>query len=208
VIPPDGVLDLGVLPLERAPSTWVTIVGRAGRPIEGAEFFVGAEWSVLGDDVRNTREVRRADVQGRVSVPGNTYYAVVRAPGCATLQWSRRAGADSTVILLPAGALELRDLPIIPGERQPVWMLEVELRAEESERGSYDRMLRGGGTSGWKNGTRIENLPAVPVTLHFYVQDHEGRIDRPEAPRYGVYYRVDATVIAGTVVPVSIAPKH
>jgi hypothetical protein len=112
------------------------------------------------------------------------------------------------VTLLPAGTLELRDLPINPGERQPMWMLEVELRANESERGSYDRMLRGGGTNGWKNGTRIENLPAVPVTLHFYVQDHGGRIDRPEAPCDGVYYRVDANVIAGAVTPVSIAPKR
>jgi hypothetical protein len=84
VIPPDGVVDLGVLPLERAPSTWITIVDRSGRPIEGAELFVDAEWSVLGDNVRNTREVRRADAQGRVSVPGNTYYAVVLARAAPT----------------------------------------------------------------------------------------------------------------------------
>jgi RNA polymerase sigma-70 factor (ECF subfamily) len=208
VIPPDSVVDLGVLPFERAPETTLTIFDRAGRPIEGAEFLEGAMWSVVGGDILNTGEVLRADAQGRVSVPGSVYAAVVRAPGCALLEWERGSDRDSTVTLLPAGTLELRDLPIVPGERQSLWNLEVELRANDSERGSYDRMLRGGGTNGWKNGTRLENLPAVPVTLHFYVQDHGGAIDRPEAPREGVYYRVDATVIAGTVVPVSIAPKH
>jgi RNA polymerase sigma-70 factor (ECF subfamily) len=208
VIPPDGVVDLGVLPLERAPSTWLTIVDRSGRPVEGAEFLEGAMWSVINGDIMNVGAVRRPDAQGRVSVPGNLYRAVVRAPGCAPLEWERSADADATVTLLPAGSLELRDLPIVPGERQSMWTLEVELRADDSERGSYDRMLRGGGTNGWKNGTRIENLPAVPVTLHFYVQDPGGAIDRPESPRDGVYYRVDATVIAGAVTPVSIAPKR
>src|SRR5262249_16549258 len=63
MIPPDGVVDLGVLPLERAPSTSLAIVDRSGRPIAGAEFLEGAMWSVVGGEVRNVGEAVHADEQ-------------------------------------------------------------------------------------------------------------------------------------------------
>jgi hypothetical protein len=110
--------------------------------------------------------------------------------------------------LLRAGALAVRDLPIEARDSQFIWWFEIEVRSIGTARGSHPATIQGGGTNGWVNGQKLEHLPAGPVTLHFWRERTDGEMRHPAVPASGSYYRVDATVVAGQVTDVSIAPGH